>query len=234
LTPIAWIVPLLTVFLLLVCLLRTGSSPEARPLPPAAVDLSGFCALAPIDVHAHAFINDAAFAALLKHLNLRTLNICVVIERGRGYDEAAPLNRTAREILHRTGGRAAWCSTFDPQDFEKPGFAERSIQILNETFAEGAIAVKIWKTIGMDLKKRDGSYLMADDPVFNSIYADIAAHNRTLIAHLAEPASCWLAPNPASRDYEYYSRHPEWYMFLHPDHPPPGDHPGRAGSPASE
>ncbi len=71
----------------------------------------------------------------------------------------------------------------------------------------------------MDLKKADGSYLMADDPVFNSIYADIAAQNRTLFAHLAEPAPCWLPPNPSSPSYAYYNQHPEWFMFLHPDHP---------------
>jgi hypothetical protein len=218
-TLIAWIVPALTVLILLPGWLRTIPSAEARSVSTPAGDLSSFSALAPIDAHAHAFVNDPALPALLKRLNLYILNICVVVEHGRGYDEAAQPNRMAREFLHSTGGRAAWCSTFDPQDFEKPGFAERSIQVLNATFAEGAVAVKIWKAIGMDLKKRDGSYLMPDDPVFNPIYTDIAAHHRTLFAHLAEPASCWLPPNPASPSYGYYQQHPEWFMFLHPDHP---------------
>jgi hypothetical protein len=219
LTVIAMMASLLTVFLLLACRLSTDSWYEGESAPSPAGNLSSFFALAPIDAHAHTFINGPALIAFLKRWNLHILNICVVAEHGRGYDEAAQPNRTAREFLHSTGGRAAWCSTFDPQDFEKPGFAEHSIQILNETFAEGAIAAKIWKAIGMDLKKRDGSYLMADDPVFNSIYVDIAAHNRTLFAHLAEPASCWRSPNPASPDYGYYQQHPEWFMFLHPDHP---------------
>jgi hypothetical protein len=216
---IAWIVPPLAVFFLLACLLSRDSSSEARTVPFPAGDLSGFSALAPIDAHAHAFVNDPAFAAMLTRLNLRILNICVVSRHGRGYDEAAKPNQTAREILHSTGGRAAWCSTFDPQDFEKPGFAERTVQILNETFADGAIAVKIWKTIGMELQKRNGSYLMADDPVFGPIYADIAAHNRTLFAHLADPTYCWQPPDPASPDYDYFNHHPEWYMFRHPERP---------------
>jgi len=219
LTVVARIASSLTFFFLLACLLSTDSSYQGESVPSPAGDLAGFSALAPIDAHAHAFINDPSLTALLKRLNLHILNICVVVEHGRGYDEAAQPNRTAREFMHSTDGRAAWCSTYDPQDFEEPGFAERSIQILNESFAEGAVAVKIWKAIGMDLKKRDGSYLMPDDPVFNSIYADIATHNRTLFAHLAEPASCWLPPNPASPDYGYYQQHPEWFMFLHPDHP---------------
>jgi hypothetical protein len=215
----SWIVPPTIALIVLACLLSASSSFRAKTIPSAAGDLSGFSALAPIDIHAHAFINDPAVTDLLKRLNLRILNICVVVQHGRGYDEAAPLNRTARQVLHSSGGRAAWCSTFDPQDFEKPGFADRSNKILNETFAEGAVAVKIWKAIGMDLKKSDGSYLMADDPVFNSIYADIAAHNRTLVAHLAEPTSCWQPPNPESPDYGYYNQHPEWFMFRHPERP---------------
>jgi predicted TIM-barrel fold metal-dependent hydrolase len=40
-----------------------------------------------------------------------------------------------------------------------------------------------------------------------------------LIAHLAEPDSCWQPPNKNSPDYHYYNEHPEWYMFKQPDHP---------------
>jgi hypothetical protein len=200
-------------------LLLVGARDKAQSAPAPAGDLAGFSAIEPIDAHAHVFVQDPAFVAFLKRLNLRIINICVVVQHGRGYDEAEPMNRNARELLHLTQGRAAWCSTFDPQDFEKPGFAQKSIQVLNETFSEGAVAVKIWKAIGMDLQKRDGSYLMADDPVFSPIYADIAAHNRTLIAHLADPTSCWQPPNPDSPDYGYYNEHPEWYMFRHPERP---------------
>jgi predicted TIM-barrel fold metal-dependent hydrolase len=60
---------------------------------------------------------------------------------------------------------------------------------------------------------------MPDDPVFAPIYHAIASHNMTLVAHVAEPNSCWEPPNPASPDYQYYKEHPEWYMYGKPDHP---------------
>ena len=81
------------------------------------------------------------------------------------------------------------------------------------------MAVKIWKNVGMQLKDQSGRFVMPDDPRFDPIYQDIAAHGKTLIAHLAEPDSCWLPPNKNSPDYSYYSEHPEWYMFKQPDHP---------------
>lgn len=208
-----------TTLLLSAFLFNVSAMGQANVLPSASSDLSRFSALSPIDIHAHVFIDTPVFAEFQRRLNLRILNICVVSQHGRGYDEAAEPNRTAREIMQSTGGRAAWCSTFDPQDFEKPEFAEHEIQVLNATFAEGALAVKIWKAIGMDLRRSDGSFLMADDPAFAPIYTDIAVHHRTLLAHLAEPTSCWQPANPASPDYGYYNQHPEWYMFRHPGYP---------------
>jgi predicted TIM-barrel fold metal-dependent hydrolase len=73
--------------------------------------------------------------------------------------------------------------------------------------------------MGMEMKNRAGRWVMADDPAFEPIYRDIAAHHRTVVAHLAEPDSCWQPPNPASPDYEYYKGHPEEYAYAHPDWP---------------
>ena len=87
----------------LACLLGTGSLYHARPSSsPPAVDLAGFSALNPIDVRAHVFKNDPAFAALLKRLNLRILDICVVDKYDRGYEEAAPQNQKARDRVRRS------------------------------------------------------------------------------------------------------------------------------------
>jgi hypothetical protein len=92
----------------------------------------------------------------------------------------------------------------DPLDFDKPGFTQQWIKVLNETFEEGAVTVKIYKSIGMELKKRDGTYLMPDDPVFNPIWADIVEHNRTVFAHIAEPTPSWRPLDPANPGYSYY------------------------------
>lgn len=185
----------------------------------STIDLTAFSALAPIDAHAHVFKNDPAFIEMLKRLNLHIMDVCVVDKHDRGYEEAGSQNQRAREIMHSTNGRSAWCSTFDAQDFEKPNFAWQTNKVLNEAFAKGAVAVKIYKDIGMELKKRDGSYLMPDDPVFNPIFANIAARNRTVLAHIAEPTSSWRPLDPANPDYSYYKNNPNWFMFLHPERP---------------
>ncbi len=172
-----------------------------------------------IDAHVHVFNSQPAFYAMLERLNVRVVNICVVDKHDRSFEEAEAQLAKALEVFRSSKGRAVWCSTFDPQDWESAGFAERVIVRLNGTFADGAVAVKIYKSIGMELKSKDGRYLMPDDPVFDSIFDAIAARNKTLYAHSAEPSSSWRPLDPASPDYSYYKSNPDWHMFLHPERP---------------
>ena len=172
-----------------------------------------------IDVHTHVVNPAPAFYALLKQLNLRVLNICVLDKHESDYHNLSEQQTAALEAFRASQGRAAWCSTFDPDDWESPGFAQRTIVRLNKTFDEGAIAVKIYKVIGMELKSRDGKYLMPDDPVFVPIFKAIEARNKTLYTHLAEPWAAWRPLDPSSPHYGYYKNNPDWHMYLHPERP---------------
>jgi len=211
--------PLLAAFILLTSALHPAAFDRARPSPRTDADIEGFSALGPIDAHVHVYKDDPAFAAFLTRLNLRILDICVIDDRDPYGNGIEPQRGDVLKVVRRTGGRAVFCTTFSPYDFEKPGFNERAIQQLDADFARGAIAVKIYKVMGMEMKSKAGKYVMPDDPAFEPIYKHIAAHNRTVVAHLAEPDSCWQAPNPTSPDYEYYQQHPEEYAYAHPEWP---------------
>jgi len=210
--------PTVLTLLILASVLLSGSSYGTKPdLPPP--DLASFSALAPIDAHVHLYKDDPAFGTLLKRLNLRVLDIIVIDDRdpyGKGLE---PQRSDTLKVVHVTDGRAVFCTTFSPYEFEDPGFAQRTIRQLDADFAHGAVAVKIYKVMGMEMKSKAGKYVMPDDPAFEPIYQSIAAHNRTVVAHIAEPDSCWQPPNPASPDYSYYQQHPEEYAYLHPEWP---------------
>lgn len=181
--------------------------------------LKSFSEIGPIDAHVHIYKVDPELAALVEQLNLRAVNICVIDDRDADYKSLEPQRTEVLKFRQSTLGRAAFATTFDPYGFEQPGFSARAIRQINDDFARGAIAVKIYKVMGMEMKNKAGKWTMADDPAFEPIYRDIAAHNRTLIAHLAEPDSCWEAPNPASPDASYYESHPGEYAYAHPDWP---------------
>jgi hypothetical protein len=77
---------------------------------------------------------------------------------------------------------------------------------------------RVAKNIGMEVKDSQGRYVMVDDPRLQPIYRDIADHNKTLIAHQAEPDVAWT-PDPKAIDSSYYAEHPEWNMSKLPGAP---------------
>ena len=181
--------------------------------------LQGFADVHPIDAHVHVYRESPALNAFLLRYNLHFIDIVVLDDRDPFYKSFTAQYDGVESAIHGAPGHVSLCTSFSPYDFESPAFAQRVIKQLNDNFAQGAVAVKIYKTIGMEIKKKDGAYLMSDDPVFQPIYQDIAAHNRTVIAHLAEPDSCWQPPNPTSPDYSYYKSHPGEYAYAHPEWP---------------
>jgi predicted TIM-barrel fold metal-dependent hydrolase len=177
-----------------------------------------FAAMQPIDTHVHVFKSDPDFTAMLGRLQLHVLDINVADTQGIYGRLATELERS-RNFVQGSQGHASLCVTFSPFEFQEQDFASKAIAELRQEFAAGAVAVKIWKNIGMELRRPDGSYVMPDDPAFEPIYQAIAAENKTLVAHVAEPTSSWKALDPDNPDYEYYKENPEWHMYLHPDHP---------------
>jgi predicted TIM-barrel fold metal-dependent hydrolase len=186
--------------------------------PEAAYDLRAFAAIDPIDTHVHAFKSDPDFAAMIVRLRLHVLDITVADTQGIYGDLSTELAR-AKSFVQASTSHASLCVTFDPFQFQQKDFAQKTAEQLQREFAAGAIAVKIWKNIGMELKMPDGRYVMPDDVAFQPIYQAIAAANKTLVAHMAEPSSSWKPLDPDNPDYEYYKENPEWHMYLHPDHP---------------
>jgi predicted TIM-barrel fold metal-dependent hydrolase len=187
--------------------------------PSSAPELDVFTAIRPIDTHAHAFKPDSTFYAMMDRLHLHILDICVANRNDSNFANLQSKINAAKAFVKGSNGHAVLCTTFDPFKFSDAAFAKQAIQQLNQDFADGAVAVKIWKNVGMELKDSKGKFVLPDDPRLEPVYQDIAAHGKTLVAHLAEPDSCWQPPNKNSPDYSYYQEHPEWYMYTKPDHP---------------
>ena len=143
--------------------IKLGAAPNSPSVDGAnpAGDLAGFSALAPIDAHVHVYKDDPAFGAFLERLNLRVLDICVIDDRDPDYWVWNRSAATCSNVVQSTNGRAVFCTTFSPYGFEEPGFSQRAIQQLDADFAAGAIAVKIYKVMGMEMKSKAGKYVHA-------------------------------------------------------------------------
>jgi predicted TIM-barrel fold metal-dependent hydrolase len=210
------LVGIVAVGLLCGALVRAQSGP-----PPLEHDeaLTQLAAIGPIDTHLHAYQDVPEVADLFSRLNLRALNVLLIDDRDPFAKSMEPQWTAALAVRKLTGGRASVCTTIDPYDLESPEFAARVNKRLDADFDAGAIAVKLYKVVGMEVRRKDGTYVLPDDPAFKPVFDNIAAHHKSVLAHVGEPDSCWKAPDPSSPDYSYYNEHPEEYAYKHPEWP---------------
>lgn len=180
--------------------------------------MADFEKLRKFDAHVHANTPDHVFLDIARKDNFELLSINV------DYPDFPNLHEQA-EVAHALQAadpaRFHFATTFSMKGFGSPDWVQSTNQHINEEFARGALAVKVWKNIGMVEKDAAGKHIMLDDPGFDGVMANIQAHGKVLIAHQAEPKNCWLPLDQMTteNDRSYFRDHPEYYMFLHPEEP---------------
>jgi predicted TIM-barrel fold metal-dependent hydrolase len=115
----------------------------------------------------------------------------------------------------------AYATTFSMENFGTPDWESATIALLQKDFEDGAVAVKVWKDIGMTFRNPDSTFIMIDDPRFDPIFDFIAEQGKVLVAHIGEPKNCWLPLDEmtTNNDRSYFKEHPEYHMYLHPEYP---------------
>jgi len=126
--------------------------------------------------------------------NWKLLSICDSREVGDEKSVLQEMTEGTIDAVKQSRGRLAWCTTFDARYFEDKDFTSRAIARVKAHFGQGAIAVKIWKNIGMAIQSKKGDYLLPDHSSLLPIYDAIQKADRTLIAHLADPNGMWEPP----------------------------------------
>jgi len=173
-----------------------------------------------IDVHSHIFEDVPEVVAMMDRAQVRIVNVCV---RGTNPERLRQQEATAERLQEKYGKkRFPFASTFDVTHRDDSDYADQVRRWLTATFEKGALMVKIWKEVGMEIKDRDGRFILPDDPRFDPVYAFLAERGKPLLAHLAEPREAWLPLDPNGVHYGYYSKNPEWHLY------------GRAGYPSHD
>ena len=183
---------------------------------PSFYTLDDFAQVPKIDAHVHIRTYDSSFVQQAKHDNFRLLSIVVEEEPGIALQQqyAIAQQKSFPETV-------AFATTFSLNGFNSGSWINRTIDGLQEAVDQGAIAVKVYKSIGMELKDPDGNMVMVDNPMFNPVWDFLVKNNIPVIGHLGEPKNCWLPVEQMTinSDKRYYTRHPEFHMYLHPEYP---------------
>ena len=186
---------------------------------PAQIEFykeADYASLEKYDVHVHVNTYDPRFIEFSKADNFKLLSINVDVPNN-------PVEEQQEFALHHLKDIAdfSYATSFRVDNWNDSSWEESTINYLQKSFSKGAIAVKIWKNIGMELKDREGNFIMANHPRFDKVFNFIKKNNITLIGHLGEPKNCWLPVEEMTveGDRNYFSKNPQYHMYLHPEFP---------------
>ncbi len=189
---------------------------------PTTPQLEELASMPKLDAHAHLLggvtLDDAsALASLLARHAMRWMSICWYVND----DSLARQKETARRVCARHPDRFSWVTTFPLSGFDRPGWTERAIASIDEGRATGAVGVKVWKNVGMELRDADGRWVMVDDPRLSPVVEHVRSLGMTLAAHIGEPRNCWLPIEEMTveGDRAYFQGHPEYHGIRHPEMP---------------
>lgn len=189
---------------------------------PDGLTVDQVMAMPKIDAHAHVRpmtpSQRQVFAAFLEKQNFKWLSICT---GGMNWDRLKAQIVEAAASHKAAPARIAWATSFDISNWGSPEWEQAARATVADGFQQGAVAVKVWKDVGMVLKDKDGAYVMIDSARFDPLLEAIAAQKHPLVAHLGEPRNCWLPVDQMTvqSDRNYFGKNPQYHGFLHPEVP---------------
>jgi predicted TIM-barrel fold metal-dependent hydrolase len=186
--------------------------PGAQPAPSLRQE-----AFEKIDVHTHYFAARGYLLPVLERWHARA----VILDYSMDQPDSLVRRRWAEllTMAHSAPDRLLLATTFDPTAIDRPDFAPRTLAQLRTDLSDGAVMLKVWKDIGLEVRDRSGHFVQIDDPRLQPIWDFLTARHIPVLVHSADPREGWRALDPRSPNYRYFLSHPAHYPYLHPDVP---------------
>ena len=105
--------------------------------------------------------------------------------------ERGTLERALANVAENAPGRFVIFTNVDFEGLGEDGWTERAVAELETDVAAGAVGLKIYKSLGLDLVDTRGDRVPVDDPRLDPIWAKAGDLGIPVIIHSGEPASFW-------------------------------------------
>ncbi len=217
-------------YIVLVCLLIITNCTQTREQNLVTTDqikhlvefesygMTDFKMVKKIDTHTHINSKENTMINMARENNFKLLNISVGFSDQANVDEQlAVKSKHYRENPEVT----LYGTAFSLDGWDNESWSDKVINQLKSDFDKGAVAVKVWKNIGMEFRDNSGNLITLSDPKFDPIFKFIESQNKVLLSHAGEPKNCWLPLDSMTvkNDRDYFREHPEYHMYLHPNMP---------------
>lgn len=179
------------------------SGPDVPPMPITLLRLPrtniSRAKFPAIDFHVHArgLQTSEAYESLIRLMDSIGMGAIVNLNGGTGEDLDAALR--AGEPYR---DRVANFITFSAEGINEPGWSERFAAEMERAFKAGARGMKVAKTLGQGAKNPDGTFIQADDPRLDPIWAMAAKYDRPVMIHTSDSIGRFYPIGPKNERYE--------------------------------
>jgi hypothetical protein len=139
-----------------------------------------------VDIHSHqpTPISPAEFDRVMKGMESNNLQILVNLSGSYG-DRLRQGVDALRASKYKD--RMVLFANINFREPVGPGFGAKAAKQLDDDIKAGAMGLKIFKDLGMFVRKTDGSRLQVDDPELDQVWETCAKNNVPVLIHIAEP-----------------------------------------------
>ncbi len=180
--------------------------------------IEDFATIKKYDTHVHLNVHDTTF---IKQARVDNFGLLTVNVNPAYYPPIEQQRSIAIRLVKAYPRQLAYATTFSLENWDSDQWQQKALDYLKESFEKGAIAVKVWKNVGMELKDKNGKFVMIDNPKFDPLIDYLIQKKIPLLGHLGEPKNAWmpLEKMTIKSNQNYFSKHPEYHMYLHPEYP---------------
>lgn len=173
-----------------------------------------------IDVHSHLFglgrkaapdspEAHAELAQVAKDMD--ACNLETLINLTGGNSETIP---AIRKAMAPFGGKFLTAAEPVWKRASEPGYAKWQADELAKCKQEGAVSLKILKTLGLYLRE-NGKLVKIDDPRFDPMWEAAAALDLPVEIHTGDPGAFFTPIDRFNERYEELQNHPDWSFYGH-------------------
>ena len=152
-----------------------------------------------IDFHVHAreLRNADAYKSVIRLMDSIGMGAIVNLNGGTGADLD-----TALKAGEAYRDRVANFITFSPDGINEPGWSQKFAAEMERAFKAGAVGMKVSKQLGQGAKNPDGTFIQADDPRLDPIWAMAAKHDKPVMIHTSDSIGRFYPIGPKNERYE--------------------------------
>lgn len=211
----------------------TSTSPASADLPLASfrpkpslkvrqTDISA-ASIPVVDCHSHFKIrfkhDGSALDGFVQLMDRNNLAVAVSLDGGLGekLDEHMAYLWTKYRKRFVIFANIDWQGAGKPDqpetwDCHRDDFVHRVVRQLEEAKQKGVSGLKIFKSLGLELRNPDGSLVKIDDQRWYPIWSACGQLGLPVIMHTADPSAFFEPITPENERYEELSRRPEWHF----------------------